>query len=251
MDASETTIYHAIVICCIVTGTILLYFFVSNIRLHRKILIFQNKRNLREITGLEKERSRIAADFHDELGPLLSSIKMKVTSFELSDKVDLDSQEKTIGHIDDVINRVRQISFNLMPASLLKDGLIASLKKYLQFLNGSHKIKFTFKHEGEFKFSDEITVNLYRVFQEIIHNSIQHSGASEISISIRNFPDKIRFSITDNGCGFDYKKVMDENRGIGLNSIRNRIKIAGGRIFLNSSENNGSDYKFEIPLKNI
>ncbi len=248
MDAAETTIYHAIIICCLVIGIILIHFFVSNLRLHRKILIFQKKRILHEITGLEKERSRIAADFHDELGPLLSAIKMKVKSFDLSDPVDLETQEKTMGHVDEVINRVRQISFNLMPASLLEDGLIRSLKKYLTFLNDTHPIKFTLLHEADFIISDEKTVNIYRVLQEIIHNSIQHSGGTEISIVIRNLPDKICFSVTDNGSGFDYKKVMGENKGIGLNSIRNRIKIAGGSIFLNTSANNGCTYKIEIPI---
>lgn len=248
MDASETTIYHAVVISCIVIGTILLHFFVINFRLHHKILLFQKKRILQEITGLEKERSRIAADFHDELGPLLSAIKMKVSSFDLNDPDDLESQVKTIGHVDDVINRARQISFNLMPASLLKEGLINSIRKYIRFLNDMHNIKFTFHHEADFKISNEKIVSIYRVLQELIHNAIQHSGASEISLSVKNMPDKILFSVTDNGCGFDYKKIIRENKGIGLNSVRNRIKIAGGNIFLASTKDNGSHYKFEIPI---
>ena len=248
MDATETTIYHAVIICCVVIGTILLYFFVSQIRLHHKILRFQKKRILHEITGLEKERSRIAADFHDELGPLLSAIKMKVSSFDLTDPADIEIQEKTIEHVDEVIKRVRQISFNLMPASLLEEGLIRSIKKYIHFLNSSHNINFTFTHEADFRISDEKTINIYRILQELIHNAIQHSGATEISLSINNLPHKILFSVTDNGSGFDYKKVIKENKGIGLNSIRNRVKIAGGNIFLASDKDNGCEYKFEIPI---
>ena len=95
MDTPETTIYDAIVIACIVMGVIIVYFFISVIRQQRENLALRKKNILSEISGLEKERARIASDLHDELGPLLSAVKMKINSFELTDPEDQLQLEKT------------------------------------------------------------------------------------------------------------------------------------------------------------
>jgi hypothetical protein len=84
--------------------------------------------------------------------------------------------------------------------------------------------------------------------QEVIHNAIKHSKADEVSIEMRNKKNMIQLKVSDNGCGFNYKKKLAERKGIGLGSIGNRVMIAGGQMFVDSACQKGTSYIFEIPL---
>lgn len=248
MDATETKIYYAIVAACVATGTIILYFFVSVIRHQRENLAFRKKSMLREIAGLEKERARIASDLHDELGPLLSTVKMRINSFELTDPDDLPELEKTNGHIDTVLKRMREISFNLMPNILLRKGLVQALNEYMGFLDQESEVTFTFVAPDNCVINEDKAVNIYRIVQELVYNAVKHSGASEISVELRNKNNKIHLKVSDNGKGFDYTKKLAERSGIGLGSLSNRTALTGGKMFMESGPENGTTYIFEIPL---
>jgi len=246
MGPPQTTIYNSVLIACLVMGVIIVYFFISVIRQQRENLALRKKSILSEIAGLEKERARIASDLHDELGPLLSAVKMKINSFELNDPEDHVQLEKTNSHIDDVLQRMREISFDLLPNTLLKKGLATALIEYIDFLNNQNNIQFTFINQCYFDIHEDKSVNIYRIVQEVIHNSLKHARATEIKIELRDKNNKINLTVSDNGTGFDYKKALAENTGIGLNSIGNRTQIAGGRMFVESTK--GTTYTFEIPL---
>ena len=249
MDTTETTIYHAVLIACISIGLILMYFFISVIRQQRENLFLRKRNLLSEIGGMEKDRARIAADLHDELGPLLSTVKIIINSFELSDPEDVAERKNASLYIDNTIKRLRGISFNLMPATLLKNGLVEALREYIAFLNQQHTIRFTLAAEDNFCVSEDKSVNIYRIIQEATYNAIKHSKATEISVSLQHKNNKLlHLQISDNGIGFDYKRKLAENGGIGLGSLRNRAIITGGRMFMESSSKKGTDYLFEIPL---
>src|SRR5688572_3232731 len=100
MDAKETSLYTAILIVSIVVAVMIIFFIASLIRQQRKNLELYRQNVLAEITAMEKERARIAADIHDELGPMLSAIKLRIGSFDLVDADDKREAEKTNGHID-------------------------------------------------------------------------------------------------------------------------------------------------------
>src|ERR1043166_2061459 len=99
MDPHATNIYNAILISCVALGIIIFYFAISLVRHQRKNLQLRKKNIMAEITGLEKERARIAADLHDELGPMLSAIKMRMNSFELTGEDDKVQIVKANRHI--------------------------------------------------------------------------------------------------------------------------------------------------------
>src|SRR3569833_1372485 len=112
MDAKETSFYTAILIVCAVVGVIIFYFIVSIIRQQRRAVRLYKQSLLTEITTLEKERSRMASDLHDEVGPLLSAVKLKIASLDVNEE-DEQEIEKTNEQIDKLITRMREISFNL------------------------------------------------------------------------------------------------------------------------------------------
>jgi signal transduction histidine kinase len=86
-----------------------------------------------------------------------------------------------------------------MPNALLKKGLVKALTEYIDFLNSSTPIQFTFIHQEE-----EKSINIYRIVQEIIHNSVKHAAATAIRIELKKQGNKIHLSVMDNGIGFDY-----------------------------------------------
>ncbi|MDB5198769.1 MAG: hypothetical protein JWO92_732 [Chitinophagaceae bacterium] len=248
MHAEENRIFTAILTAAVILGAIITYFIISILRHHRKNLALHKQNILAEVTQIEKERARIAHDLHDELGPLLSAVKMKINSFELTEKEDKIQMEKTNSHIDDVLKRIREISFNLMPNSLLRKGIIPALKEFVDYLNTNTSIKFYFKFEKDLKLTEQNAVNMYRIIQEAVHNTIKHAQATELRIEMHTVKNNVVLSLTDNGIGFDYTKESEENIGFGLRSLLRRTEIMNGKMYIDSEPGNGTTYTFEIPL---
>jgi two-component system NarL family sensor kinase len=247
MDAQENRIYTAILIAALILGSVIIYFIITLLRQQKKTLALHKQNIIAEITQIEKERARIAHDLHDEIGPLLSAVKMKINSFELTDREDKIQINKINNHIDEVLKRIREISFDLMPNSLLRKGLIPAVRELTGYLNNSTKIRFHFSFQGEIILTESNAVNLYRIIQEIIHNTIKHSRASELHLELNHEENKVVLSIRDNGIGFDHEKESNENIGFGLRSLLRRTEIMGGQMFVESG-NTGTTYTFEIPI---
>jgi two-component system, NarL family, sensor kinase len=246
MDAKEITIYQSILIASVIIGVIIAYFITSMIRQQRRQLRLQRENIINEINTLEKERARIAGDLHDELGPRLAAIKMKIGSFELTDEQDIIQAKKTTDNIDEVLKRMREISFDLMPTSLLRKGFVPALKEFISYL-GNDNIKFTAELEDIAALPDNKAINMYRIVQEVAHNSIKHSKATEFIVKLKNENKKIVLTLSYNGVGFDTKKVS-EAIGFGLRGMSSRCEMIGGQMFLESEKNKGTSYQFEIPV---
>ncbi len=131
MHTTETKIYTTILIAAGVLGIILVYFVINIIRQQRKNLIFQKGKIQAEITTLENERRRIASDLHDDLGPLLSAVKLQINSVEVPDEEDRELIERSGMYIDNILSRIREISNNLMPQALSRKGLIIALQEFI------------------------------------------------------------------------------------------------------------------------
>src|SRR5215218_9195976 len=145
MDAKETSLYTAILIVSIIIATIIVFFIISLIRQQRKNLELYRQSVLAEITAMEKERARIAADLHDELGPMLSGVKLKIGSFELTDEDDKKEAEKTNDHIDALMKRMREISYDLIPNTLIRKGLVTALKEFIDYANETDGLEISFR----------------------------------------------------------------------------------------------------------
>src|SRR5689334_22840880 len=114
MDPRATTIFTAILITSVILGAVIIFFFVSIVRQQRRNIALYQSKILAEVTTLENERKRTAADLHDELGPILSAVKFQINSFELRDDDDKENLEKANKNIDSIISRMRGIANDLM-----------------------------------------------------------------------------------------------------------------------------------------
>lgn len=248
MNAKEASFYTAIIIVCAVVGVIIVYFIVSIIRQQRRTVRLYKQSLLTEITTLERERSRMASDLHDEVGPMLSAIKLRMAGFDISED-DEEELEKTNEQIDRLIKRMREISFDLMPTSLTRRGFATALNEFIDFCSKKSSLKINFKF-SEIQLTDAQAVNLYRIAQEIIHNTMKHAEASELLIEMRREKDQIVLATRENGKGFNYDEKSGEAKGLGLQNLLRRTEIIGGKMFFESQKGKGTTYIFEIPIAN-
>ena len=131
MDTPEKEYYNSIIIVVIIVGIVLLYFIITAIRYQRRSLRLHKERIQAEIDTLENERKRIAADLHDELGPLLSAVKLQINNLETTDPGDMQVVEKSSQYIDTIITKLREISNDLMPNTLLRKGLKNAIVEFI------------------------------------------------------------------------------------------------------------------------
>ena len=227
MDAKETTFYTSVLIICAVLGIIITYFIISIIRQHRRSLQLHKQSIYMEITTLEKERARMAADLHDEVGPILSAVKLRLNSLDIHNEADAQEVETTNQQIDQLLKRMREISFDLMPTSLIRKGLPAALNEFIEYCNKSNELNIRFQYE-EVELSQQQAINLYRIIQEIIHNTkgIFIGGCIEIQCA----PQKMIYRIGHKKlvCGSSIATDFKEYTLYFIWSQHHRIQDFGG-----------------------
>lgn len=247
MDAKEASFFTAILIISIILAVIIGYFIVSIVRQQRRSLKLYKQSIYTEINTLEKERTRLAADLHDEVGPVLAAVKLKLNSLDIHNDDDQAEVLKTNEQIDNLMRRMREISFDLMPNSLIRKGLPAAIREFVDYCGRSSSLQIHY-HFDEIPISQVQSINLYRIIQEIIHNTMKHSGATELNIELQRKENNILLTTNDNGAGFNYDASANESTGLGLRNLLTRTELIGGKLFVESKKGKGTSYIFEIPI---
>lgn len=227
---------------------ILIYFIVSIVRQQRRYRKLVKAKINAEISTLENERKRISGDLHDEVGPLLSAIKLQINHLEAADP----QQQKLIGkssqYIDDVIKRMREISNDLLPSILVRRGLGFAIEDFLEKLRPGTQMQIETDIQLDDRLESRLEINLYRMVQEIAHNTIKHANASKFRIEISQNNQTIRLATADNGVGIPADVHKRKEAGLGLLTLQSRAEILGGEMHLQSSPGKGTRFLFEIPI---
>ena len=248
MDTQETRIYAAVLITSVTLGIIIAYFIISIIKQQRRNLELQKASILAELSAMEKERARIAADLHDDLGPILSVIKFQVDHVEGVRGEEKEQLGQASHYLDGLINRMREIANNLMPTALHRKGLVIAVEEFISKARETGNLKIDFSYPESLQLPEETSINIYRAIQEVVHNCIKHAKASELQILIRKKNGLLTILCRDNGKGFDYPKLAKESIGIGLKSLKNRTEMMGGTLEVESKGGKGTAFLFEIPV---
>lgn len=203
----------------------------------------------------EQERKRIAQDIHDDLGAVLSIIKMHLLQTERK-YIDIDAQlpleiQNVRKLTENVIENMRRVSHELMPPQLEKFGVVQTLEQMCLQLTNSGKIRCEFSASesmnSEYSNDELLQVTLYRICMELINNTIKHAGATSLNLSMTFSGSEIRVAYRDDGKG-----ILPGNTayGAGLKNIQSRVSLLEGNIFL--EEGPGFSAVIEIPfhLKN-
>ncbi len=199
----------------------------------------------------EKERTRYAQDLHDDLGPLLSTIKLYTNSI-LSSRDNENKKiaiEKSIETIDEAISGLKEIANNLSPHILRDFGLGVAIDSIVNRFNDTNKVYIYLKSNINKRFKPNYEASLYRILIELINNTIKHSKAYNVSIELKMNKDNLNISYTDYGIGCDLEKVMQDAKGSGLFNMINRIRSINGEININSKE--GQGFHTKISISNI
>lgn len=181
----------------------------------------------------EKERVRFSKDLHDDLGPAFSTIKLYLETLKKGESDDNRKLtfEKVVGMVEDSVKQIREISHNLSPYLLQNEGLDQAVKFHINKFSDINELNIKYHLDDRIKerLPDKVELIIYRVFLELLNNTVKHSNATEISIYIKHLKDNIEFHYIDNGKGFELKDLKPA-AGIGLNNIINRIEAIEGRV---------------------
>ena len=232
---------------------LVILFVITIIRNHRIKVNIERDQILKDIQLLEKERSRIAADLHDELGSLISAIKINLECLDTSENPEnIAILEKTGNYIDTTMQKIREISNNLMPKILEQNGIIAAVTDFINMIDVKSKISIKFDHEliDESSIPEEYKPHLFRIIQELLNNAVKHAKATQIIIQIVLKNQNLIMTIKDNGIGFDENIDITKIKSDGLRNIIRRAELINGKVILESQLNIGTNYTIEIPLKN-
>ena len=131
MSETNATILKIVLFSSILIAIFVGYFIWSFVKQQRRVLRWQKARIKAEIEMLENERKRIATDLHDEIGPMLSAVKLQINHFEPIEESELAALEKSSTQIDHIIQRFRDISYNLLPNTLVRKGLVRASEEFV------------------------------------------------------------------------------------------------------------------------
>jgi two-component system, NarL family, sensor kinase len=248
MDTHEAKIYITLLIAAGIMALIIIVFIITILYHHRKGLLLYRQKIDAEITTLEAERKRIASDLHDDLGPLLSAVKLQVNSLDTSSTEDQLLIKKASANMDTILTKIREIANNLVPTVLLRKGLITALQNFIDDINMSGKLKIHSQFSEVPRLPTAIGIHLYRMVQEILNNTIKHSGAEVCTIMFKLEQDKLVVTIKDDGKGFNYQYLSRTSLGLGLQNILSRVELLKGELFIDTRPGHGVQYQVEIPV---
>jgi len=244
--------YMAAVALFLLTGMIItwLFFRQHQKRKNQEIEMLKRDHQIKSlellIEGEEKERIRIAQELHDGVNGDLSAIKYKLSSLQKNNSEVIND---AIEMIDKSCRQVRAISHNLTPPSLKKFNIIETTETFCHNLNAIHKPNIRFQHIGDIpQISKKVQINIFRIIQELVTNSIKHADATEIDVQISCRNKQIQIIVEDNGSGFDTQNTT--HNGIGLRNIQSRIDYLQASIDVVSNKN-GTSYTIEIDINKL
>ena len=204
----------------------------------------------------EEERSYIARELHDELGQVLTAIKMDLTLMQDDLLIKPDSLKEEITAqlvqiekmVDRLIITVKNIATELRPDILDHLGLIAALEWHAKEFENRHKVRCVFNSNiGKIELEKEKSTAVFRIFQEALTNVARHSGASQVTAKIQLLKDKLLLEVEDNGKGISNEQLFNIS-SIGITGMKERAKFLGGKVFIDGKEGKGTKVFLEMPL---
>ena len=199
----------------------------------------------------EEERKHIARELHDDLGQLLAALRMDLTLVQRAPELAAKSQS-AIQSMDQLIltaiTTLRRIATDLRPRALDEGGLFFALQTLQREFSQRHMIDCELiADEDQLTLDDARSTAIFRIVQESLTNVARHAEASAVTIEFEHFPDKIVFSICDNGKGID-EEDMRKSRSFGLVGMRERVKAMHGHFHVSGNAGEGTCLHVELPF---
>lgn len=207
--------------------------------------------SLRLVAVQEQERRRIARELHDEIGQELTGLRLSIEMSELQ-----TSGETRVGltKAKSMVNRlvgiVRELCLRLRPYILDDLGLLPTLLWHFQRFNNQTGIRVAFKHTGvdRKRLAIEIETAVFRIVQEALTNAAKYAKADEIIVRLWSGGSLLAVQVEDHGVGFDVDRALNTRETSGLNGMRERAVLLGGRFAMESHPGTGTRLTAELPV---
>lgn len=192
------------------------------------------------LKGQEEERERIAQDLHDRLGGTLAALKLALK------RPDNKVSDEDLAVVDEAVNEVRSIAHNLSTGLLKKYGLAEALQQLKLTIEKTGKLSLNiYLNSSIATLGQSRTIELYRIVQELLNNTLKHADATQVSIQTNQDGAAFNLIYEDNGSGFNQS---EKSGGIGLENIKKRVKKLKGTLHIDSELGRGSIFIIELNL---
>lgn len=245
MYSHETSVYYAVLITALTIGCIIVYFILSLFRQQRKNIENRFAYFAADINLLEKDRSRVSRDLHDEMGTLLSVAQWHIHEVNAPLEEDKLHLEKATEMVEQMRRRLTEIAANLSPRSLTRKGLRFTLEHFFEDMKLVSGLQVVFTYEAGDVSDTEKGIHIYRIVQEITHNAIKHARAKQLVIHFKERKGKLYVYCKDDGIGFDAGE--EKGHGSGLGNLQSRTELLKGKMTCTSKPGHGTEYLFELP----
>lgn len=207
--------------------------------------------NRRLIEAQERERTRIGRDLHDDIGQRLALLAVELEQLH-QDPPNLPQVRFRIGELhkqtSEIATDIQSLSHELHSAKLQYLGIAAAMRGFCREFSQQQKVEVDFKtHDLANPLSPDISLCLFRVLQEALHNSAKHSGAKHFEVRLWETPDEIRLTVSDSGVGFD-REAARQGPGLGLISMEERLKLLNGTLAIETQAEKGTAVQVSVPL---
>jgi PAS domain S-box-containing protein len=206
----------------------------------------------RIIETQEIERRRIARDLHDDLGQLLTALRLSISALGDGSAPPAEAQER-LARTQEIARRVEStvdfIAWELRPAALDQLGLAAAAENFTREWSKHYGVPAKFSAVGldGLRLRPEAETNLYRILQEALNNLHKHAGASRAEVLLERVDGKVVLIVEDDGKGFEPGRAVDGERGMGLLSMSERAAQVGGTLEVESAPGAGTTIYARVP----
>lgn len=216
-------------------------------------LEFQQKMIEAALQSQEEERHRLAGELHDNIGAMLSAIRLGIITLgrQIGEPQLVDYPKEML---DETIQSVRRISRDLMPATLEKFGLAPAVKELCDRFQSTAGLPISCEIVGEIKGTEKTQeLLLFRIVQELINNALKHAQATKIKVTLTD-NHGITVDVEDDGVGFDaeaIKNSREPGKGLGLFNIENRARALGATITYDKERMKGSKTTLHVSYEKV
>lgn len=202
----------------------------------------------------EKERKRFAKDLHDDVGAMLSVMKINLS--RIQQQVGKESPphqiaEETKDMTDTLITQVRAIAKGLLPITLEQFGLSQAFEQFCKqvHLPSVTEVHYTF-HGTPQRLEEQQELAWFRIGQELINNALKHAQASHIEVQLFLLPSYVKLLVKDDGIGLQQNDAAIKATGLGLKNVESRTKILSGTLTIQSDHKQGTVITIQAPIRN-
>src|SRR6185312_10110977 len=210
-----------------------------------------SRARLKSIEAQEQERTRIARELHDDIGQRLALLTIELDQLQNNDNglpAEVQERLEQLGRQSaEIASDTQSLSHELHSARLDYLGITAAVKGFCREFSKRQQIEVDFKsHDVPASVPSDISLCLFRVLQEGLHNSAKHSGAKNFVVRLWGAPNEICLSVRDSGAGFN-SEAVNESLGLGLISMEERLELVNGTLYIDSRPNLGTTIYARVP----